>query len=246
MKRCLFTIAPLLLVAASASAAGMNLGWNDCPGGASYSLIERFACDSNADVHTLVGSFVAPAGIVAMSANEISMDVETSGLALSQWWSFGTGQCRAAASLAGNFDFSTLSACYDYWQAGAIGSLRWSALPPANVCRIKGVFALPVGDSRIVAVPKGLEVYSFKCIINNARSTGLGACSGCSDQACIVLNSIRVNQPLASGGFAIFISNPAVTQFVVWQGWTTMDPRYTCPGTPTRQQTWGSIKALYR
>jgi hypothetical protein len=184
-----------------------------------------------------------------MSANEVVMDVQTAGATLAPWWGMATGQCRAAASVAGDFNFTGGPfTCYDYWQAGAIGALSWSVLPnTTNRCRIKGVFALPAGDARITSVPVDLEVYSYKCNINNAKSTGLGACAGCTTEACIVLNSIRVNQPVASGGAAIFISNPAVVQHAIWQGWSTGDPNQACPLiTPTKSKSWGSIKALYR
>ena len=115
-----------------------------------------------------------------------------------------------------------------------------------NRARIKGVFALPAGDARITSVPVDLEVYSFKCNINNAKSTGLGACAGCSDEACIVLNQITVNQPSPDPPQTP-ITNPANNAYAIWQAWTTADPNNQCPAvTPTRNQTWGSIKALYR
>src|SRR5580765_9043149 len=95
----LVATAPLLLGAAPAWAAGINLGWNDCPGGATYSLTQTFACNTNAGSHTLVGSFVAPAGVEMMSANEIVIDIQTGGAGLSGCWTYGTGQCRTASSL---------------------------------------------------------------------------------------------------------------------------------------------------
>jgi len=239
----------LALCTGRAGASGIDVGWDDCPGGAAYSLLKTFACDTNVGINTIVGSFVAPASVIAMSANETVFDIATGGAALAPWWGMATGQCRPASSVAGNFDF-TLGpfACYDYWQAGAIGSLSWSVLPNStNRCRIKGVFALPAGDARITSIAKGTPVYSFKCNINNAKSTGLGACAGCTDEACIVLQSIRINQPVASGGFAIFMTNPATAQHVIWQGWSTQDPTAACPLlTPAKPRSWGSIKALYR
>jgi hypothetical protein len=247
-----FACAPLLFWAVDASAAGFNLGWNDCPSGPTYTLAETFACDTNVGIHTMVASFVAPAGIHQMSANEIVIDMQTGGAALAPWWTMATGQCRPASSLAGNFDFTAGPfTCYDYWQGGAIGGLQWSVFnPPAqgnlNRCRIKGVFALPAGDERITSIPEGLEVYSFKCNVNSAKTTGLGACTGCSDEACIVLNVITINQP-APDPPQVRLTSPAVSQYVIWQGWSTPDPHNACPAvTPTRNHTWGSIKALYR
>jgi hypothetical protein len=242
-------ISLLALSAGHAGAAGIDLGWDDCPGGAAYSVIKTFACDTNVGFNTMVGSFVAPAGVVAMSANEIVIDMITGGPALSPWWAMATGQCRPSSSLLGDFDF-TLGpfTCYDYWQAGAIGALAWSVLPyTTNRCRIKGVFALPAGDARITSIPEGTHVYSFKGRINNAKSTGLGACAGCSDEACIVLQNIRLNQPVSAGGHSIYMTNPATVQHVIWQAWSTGDPVYQCPLiTPAKTRSWGSIKALYR
>lgn len=252
MKKKILVFAALLAVsAAPVWAAGVNLGWNDCPSGGTYAQVKTFACSTNAGINTLVGSFVAPSGINQMSANEVVIDVQTGTSSfLAPWWTFGTGQCRAAASLAGNFDFTGGPfTCYDYWQAGAIGAFNWSIVPNApnlNRCRLKAVFALPAGDARITSVPVDLEVYSFKCNINNAKSTGLGACAGCNAEACIVLNEITINQP-APDPPRTPITNPAAAAHVIWQAWTTVDPNNLCPAvTPTRNQTWGSIKALYR
>jgi hypothetical protein len=252
MKKKLLIFAALLAVsAAPAWAAGVNLGWNDCPSGGTYTLVRTFACASNAGTNSLFASFVAPPNVNAMSANEIVMDLQTSGATIAPWWTFGTGQCRTAASLAGNFDFTTgVATCFDYWQGGAIGGLNWSVVNPPvqgnlNRARIKGVFALPAGDSRITSVPVDLEVYSFKCNINNAKSTGLGACAGCNAEACIVLNQITINQPDPEPP-QLFVTNPAASAHVIWQAWTSTEPNL-CPAvTPTRNQTWGSIKALYR
>jgi hypothetical protein len=245
-----FAFVSLLFCAATASAAGINLGWNDCPSGPTYALAETFACDTNVGIHTMVASFVAPADIHQMSANEIVIDMQTGGSALAPWWTMATGQCRPASSLAGNFDFTTGPfTCYDYWQGGAIGGLQWSSFQPQgnlNRCRIKGVFALPAGDERITSIPEGLEVYSFKANVNSAKSTGLGACAGCSDEACIVLQTIRLNQPAPDPPITA-LESPATSQYVIWQAWSTQDPNNACPAvTPTRNHTWGSIKALYR
>ena len=240
----LLALTPILLGASGAYAAGINLGWNDCPGGATYSVLETFACDTNAGVHTLVGSFISPVDVEAMTANEIVIDVQTSGSTLAPWWTFGTGQCRAMQSLSPNYDFlAGPFTCHDYWQGGALGGLSWNTLSGfTNACRIKGVHALPTGDPRIGSIPNFLEIYSFKININNARTAGPGACSGCSDGACVAFIELRINQPLPLP--TIYIQYPAVSNFVIWQGWNPAVK--TCPGTPTRQKTWGSIKAIYR
>ena len=249
MKRraWLFAIAPLLFCGAPAMAAGINLGWNDCPGGGTYKLIETFACNTNVGVHTMVGSFVAPAGVQMVSANEVVIDIKTGpDFALPDWWKMGTGRCRPT-SLSSNFDFTGGPfSCHDYWQGGAIGAAQED--PPNgfdNRARIKMIMALPAGDPRITSIAEGLHVYSFKLNINNARTVGMGSCAGCSAEACIALQIIKLNQPVPLP--RIDLTNPSTAQHVIWQAWTTVDPNNLCPSvTPVKSQTWGSIKALYR
>ena len=141
-------------------------------------------------------------------------------------------------------DFSALSACYDYWQLGASGGISMDA-PNGNRARIKMLEGLPTGSPLIVPIPAGTEVYSFKVTINHAKTVGTGACAGCTDEACIVLNMIRLNQPVSLPAISIY--NAAQSQHCIWQAWTNPDPTQACPlVTPAKQQTWGSIKALYR
>jgi hypothetical protein len=221
---------------------GLNLGWGDC-GGLPASLNEAFACDTNVGIHTLVGSFVAPSRVTAMSANEIVMDVQSTGTSLVAWWGMRSGACRAGASLSANFNFTAGPfTCYDYWQAGAIGSISES-VPLQNRARILGVFALPAGDPRITGILEGTEVYSFKANINNAKTTGLGACAGCLTGVCIVLNSIKLNQPAGNPNGGKYIGSPANRAYVTWQGGASAN---CYAATPARNTTWGMIKARYR
>jgi len=221
---------------------GLNLGWGDC-GGLPASLNETFACDTNVGIHTLVGSFVAPCCVTAMTANEIVMDVQGTGVSLVPWWGMRTGACRASASLVANFDFTAGPfTCYDYWQAGAVGSIS-EHVPLQNRARIIGVFALPAGSPRITGILEGTEVYSFKANINNARTTGLGACAGCLTGVCIVLNSIKLNQPAGNPNGSKYISSPATRAYVTWQGGASAN---CYAATPAKNTTWGMLKARYR
>jgi len=247
MKRTLFTIASLLLGAATASAAGINLSWNDC--GAFGAARQTFACDTNAGPHVLVGSFVAPAGIDSMSGHEVVIDVQSACPVLPEWWKMRAGFCRAGA-LGYSFDFTggTYN-CYDYWQGGALGLMAMDA-PAGNRARIKAVIALPAGDGLIGPIAEGTEVYSLKAIINSTKTVGLGACEGCQIGTCIIINSINVYQGPA---LRFRLTNPDLRQIVTWQSaqfWygdfggpdACVDD---CP-VPARARTWGQIKSLYR
>ena len=241
MKRPALILALVILSAGHALAAGLNLGWDDC-GGLPGSLDKTSLCDSNVGTYTLVGSYVAPANVTRCSANEIVMDMQTTGATLTPWWGFRAGLCRFG-SLNESFDFTAGPfTCFDYWQGGSFGDMLFQP-PVGNTARFKAIVAIPAGSPLITAIPQGLEVYSFKAVINAAKTVGLGACAGCLNGACIVLSQIRVNQPVSEPGGMIAVTAPATRAFVTWQGGIGVD----CYGaTPAKKATWGSIKAIYR
>lgn len=247
----LILAASLILATAGVAIAGpykgINLGWFDCPNQGAYQFTRQFACDSNEGSQTLVGSFVAPAGMEAVTGFAAVIDVRTLGGVAGGWWDLRAALpagCRPT-SMTSSFDFTGGPfGCHDYWQAGAMGGSS-AQVPSGNNVRLMTTAALPLGDSRIGPITAGTEVYVFKLTINNARTVGPGSCAGCSGEACILLNSILVTQ--TSGHPNITISNPAASMYVLWQGWSTTDPSQACPFfSPTKNRTWGAIKAVYR
>jgi hypothetical protein len=253
MKTLLFCATLLVTAAGTVSASGtgtINLGWNDCPSGGGV-VTRTFACNTNAGVpNILFGTFVAGDGLTLVSGFAATIDLQTSGPDLAPWWQLRASLpagCRST-SMGASFDFTGGPFnCTDYWGGGAAGG--GSAEYPttaANRARLKAQAALPLGDGRITAIPKGTEVYTFKLTINNQKTVG-GACPGCSDEACIVLNSILVTQTPGTPGGNYTYSTPGTSSHCIWQAWTTSDPNHFCPQvTPAKSRTWGSIKAIYR
>ena len=87
-----------------------------------------------------------------------------------------------------------------------------------------------------------IEYFAFNMIINSTRTVGTGACAGCLTPVTLVLNSIKLTQPIGVGDFVLSqAANPA-SNYITWQtGYAG------CLGaTPTRNTTWGSVKSLYR
>jgi hypothetical protein len=251
MKKTLAMTCTLLALTAGIAAAGpggLNLGWDDC-GGLPATLNRAFACNANSGVgtsSTLVGSFVASCCITQATSNEIVVDVQTPGATLTPWWNMRTGApvgCRSGA-LTASYSFTAGPfTCYDYWGGAAFGSVSSDA-PIGNRVRLKGLVALPPTSPRVGPIVEGTETYSFKFIISAAKTTGLGACAGCSSGACILLNTIKVLQPVGNPGGTKFISAPATRNFVTWQGGI---PATDCQlATPAKNTTWGSIKTFYR
>jgi hypothetical protein len=248
MPRCLAALtAALFGLALDAgfvyASGGLNLGWNDC-GGLPASLNKTYSqnCNTCGNFQILVGSFVAPPCVTAMSAITFVLDVQTASPTLADWWNMSPGGCRPS-SLSSTADFTGGPySCSDYWQGGAIGQAAMGS-PVGNRGQISGVFALPAEDSRVTSIAEGTEVYSFRVSINNSKTTGLGACTGFYTGACIVFSSLWVNQPKGEPCGSIHVTAPAVRSYVTWMGGIGVD----CYGaTPARDATWGSVKALYR
>jgi len=253
--KTLLVCATLLVTTAGLASAGpgsVNLGWLDCPNQGTYTLTRTFACNTNTGGgHVLFGSFVAPAGMLAVSGFASVIDMQSAAATLPAWWQVrgaAPAGCRPA-SMTPNFDFTAGPGnCFDYWQGGAVGGSSASyPTTAANRSRLLATAALPAGDSRITSIPEGTEVYCFKLTFNNLKTVGLGACGGCADEACLVLNSILVTQAPGTPGGNFTLSAPGAVAHAVWQGWSIIDPLHQCPAvTPTKNRTWGSIKAIYR
>ncbi|MBI5170954.1 MAG: hypothetical protein HZA61_15800 [Candidatus Eisenbacteria bacterium] len=241
MKKALLLCGALLALSASvAAAAGINFNWTDCNG----TVNKTFACNSNTlSGAVMVGSYIPPAGSTAITGEEIVIDLQSSGATLPAWWQFkNTGSCRQTA-LSTSADFTANVNCADYWQGLAAGGATAYITPyatAANRARLLIIYATAIANA--APVDENTEYYAFKATITGAKSVGTGACAGCLDQVCLVLNEIKLTQPAGVGDYRI--QNPAVRNYITWQGGVVAGG---CPAaTPTRNTTWGSVKSLYR
>jgi hypothetical protein len=240
LSRTLASTAALLVVAAAtASAGGINLAWNDCsPAG---QLSKTFACNSNTLTGAImIASAVAPVPMDQLNSEESEMILQTNQAALSPWWNLQTGGCRTG--MAGGFDFTGGPfTCIDPWVGAASGGMNYVAgYGSPNAAQIRTVCAI-AGSTGITGTD---EYYFFKITLLGAKTTGTGSCAGCTDGACIVFTSLKLNQPAGVGDYVI--TNPLVNQYVTWQtGGAGVGGG--CPAVvPTRSTTWGSVKSLYR
>lgn len=235
------------------------LRWDNCYGdGGAYNKV--FACDTNSGAEFLVGSFRLDSTTDKITGAVIVMDLASVGPQFPSWWGMGTGYCRTASSLQGIFATpSTSTVCADPWLGRAVGGA--SFLPMGgNRARITVNLAMPQGFESTAQA--GQEVFAFQLRINHARTTGLGACSGCSEPFCISWSwgGLTDNQ---GGGFRVRIlgsDTPNNGSNVTWQTGAVASTQGTChlpPAacatfvlceavTPTRIPTWGTIKSLYR
>jgi hypothetical protein len=86
------------------------------------------------------------------------------------------------------------------------------------------------------------EMGAFRVTITNAHTTGAGACAGCDVAACLVLQEINLQPLVGTPPDWVRMSQPLKSNYVTWQ---TGYP--SCPAsTPTRNHSWGAVKAMYR
>jgi hypothetical protein len=105
----------------------------------------------------------------------------------------------------------------------------------------------------------GTEYYSIKLRITNAKTVGDGACGGCPEPVCLVLNTVRIAQPAPLPTFNIY--DPRDSNYASWQtpwvcggvcciaietGEVSNPQLPDCIPTPVEPRTWGLLKSLYR
>lgn len=234
--------AALMLVASMASAAGINLLWNDCALGGGVQN-KTFACTSNTGTNSLYASFIPPAGITAATGVETVIDllVENTATLSGGWWAFKNASTCRQTALSSSADFTSNTGCTDYWQglaAGGVTAYIQSYSGNANRARLLAIYATAVANA--TSMDSNLEYYGVKFNISNAKTVGTGACSGCLDKVCLVFNSIKVTQPAGVGDFVI--SDEATGRTATWQN----EVAGTCLPVPVKNRTWGAVKSLYR
>lgn len=247
MKKLVLLSGILLTVTATVASAGSgtNLRWNVCFGDGGI-LNKSFACDSNSGQQQLVGSFVSGTSIPQSFENDFVVDLASGSPTFPAWWSFSVGSCRIG-SLRGNSLPGTN--CLD-WSSG-LSILTWgyqTGLRGPNTTRIRGGGVVNRLDAADLLPAQ--EYLVFTLIVDNRKTVGPGSCTGCQTGVCIVFNSLECMTNLPANNRIITgPTNGTDSNYCTWQGGGSpvVGTAAGCPAaTPTKNATWGVVKALYR
>jgi hypothetical protein len=248
MKTLAITVV-LLLFPLAAHGAGIDLTWSACPGGGSYSEIE-FPCGCPGLAVPLFGTFTSFVDVQDFVAVDFWLDLQNDAATLQDFWTFNTPNTPSACNVGIDLrDDRPSGECGGYatpWgpfgnQAGVALSFIPNFGGVQNRGRIVGsVYRTDGGSTTVTA---GVPTFAFRLDIypDFATESG-GPCAGCSTPTQILFlqaNLVSETQPpvaLASGG--------TVGQ-IVTSGYPG-GHEFTCLPTPTRRQTWGLLKSLYR
>ena len=249
VKKPLLVLALSLVIAAPA-AAQINLAWRNCiaitTGTASAQANINYACDGSGNVtgpYRIVASFIAPPNVTQFVGTEFDIEISTASPILPDFWRHGVGECRELSyNSPGNFTgLGNTTTCRNpFIGANTLGGFSYtSGSPTAGKATAHHEF----GRDTPTALIAGQQYMSHVIIFDTYRDVddqGSGVCPGCSIPACITVTQLTVQQltPLPS----YLLTNADIRKSVTWQGGTP-----GCAGaTPTRNHTWGAIKAIYR
>ena len=241
MKKAILSCALLLATATAASAAGVNLAWNNCVADGGVQNL-TFACNTNTGNRGIVGSFVVDGDIPIVNGNELVVDLQSASAALPDWWQFTTaGVCRQTAlSIAAHNGAS----CPDMFEGQAsmnIAAYQLAKHGLANEARILCVNA--VQAAAVVTLFAGQEYGIAKWTITNSKTVGSPSCTGCTVPVCIVFNSANITTDAGLNDTKLTAAANPGSNFISWQGGAGTN----CPAAvPTKNATWGSVKSLYR
>lgn len=267
-RHTLLSILTFLLLPTLASAqqgVTPRLSWDHCAGDG-YVGDRSFACNTNTGSETLWLSMVITDGTPRVGVLGFSGQVDfrlTSGV-LPAWWQVTAGTCRynSITLLAGAPIVS--GACDPWFGVGAPDPLGVSGLYPglegSNSLRMSLAAALPQGNT--VTLAPGTEYQLARIQITHAKSTGTGACTGCTVPACIGFGELDLQYPEPTpierykGGLGSTVTwqGGYVTSFTPvpphydefgWHGTYSANLQCSTGPVPAQNRTWGSIKSMY-
>lgn len=230
-----------LAAAPTAAASTIALAWDECrPGGGAQVHVN--ACDSNLGAQEWFASLLLDAPLSGVIGLIAVIDFQHSAPSLPDWWALQPGGCRV-----GELDASALFAdrpgCADPWAAapGGATSLIQGINPTqprggANQMRLYYTAAVP--SSQAVDWAAGTAYHAVRLRLTNARTTGAGACAGCSGAACLVLNGVEVQR---LSGPDVVLSDGGGQNIVNWQ-----PSGQDCATVPVLRTSWGRLRTLYR
>jgi hypothetical protein len=199
-------------------------------------------CGSIGREFTLVSSVVVPRAITQLAGLQQLIEVEVDAANVPDYWRFDACRGGKITPLMNNTvpadGVNCIATIWDY-NAGSspisVDGYNVSASDPARMqLNLAGGVAAPFDvpfDGNELAVAS-LQV-----------AKGPTSCAGCALGACIVLRVVLISEDGVLNPLIVTNPSGAGNVTVTYQ---TMPGGLACHDVPTRNKTWGGIKALYR
>jgi hypothetical protein len=233
-----------LLVACTASivsAQSVDLNWNQCESGSTDTNLRTLACTANTGTQAMIASFYAPPSVTNLENIEVIIDFQVpNGGVMPCWWNLSSGATRAGAltvlgvdPLDANGDPLFLCPGNYFGEIDRAVAGGMVVVPGTDRGKFAAAIARGVGQG---GNPGTGEQYACGFRISNILTT---TCAGCNLPGVFVLNRVTLGQ--GGGAPPIELNSPQNNNCTSWQ-----NTGIPCNVTPTRNSTWGSVKALYR
>ena len=233
----------LVMTGPAGAAEGIYLSWDGCRAASQNQSNRNFACDQNGTQQELFVEFTMPQAADNVVAIETVIDIQHANQAMPDWWRFDEGGCRAGPTVSADVLFP--AGCANMWQPNAeqvVGGIAdyVVSLPHGLASQARLRVTQAVLTEYALTVDATTMYAAARIVIHDDNTTGVGACAGCGEPACLVLNSVLVGR--IAGSYLLQTPGPNNANWVTWQGGSGAD----CAAVPVRKQTWGMIKSLYR
>jgi len=265
MNRPLLGIALLTLGFSSpALAVGIDLQWNECIGAATVAFNKNFTCTGTMNQsYYLVMQFKTGQDIPAFVAATAILDFQDESPGeLPPFWHFENGGCQRSGSIQGLMMFDTpasitpadpANGCVaqddvaggdgrmsDPWNGDGSGGTESIALYiPDSPIPGHGRLALVDSKPNPFTLTAGRNYYAFDLRFSNRLRT---TCSpGCADKVSILFNLLALESD--DGSPAVYLAIPDKGSICAVVNGASVS---TCAVTPTKNTTWGQLKAMYR
>ena len=218
----------------------LDLTWDDCTSGAAQSL-KISNCATNAGPsHILVAAATFPDSYSDLLGVEAEIELFSPTVpALPDYWHIEPAGCSSSRAIfAPN---SVTGSCEAIWLgtgAGGISRVEWPVGGDPRRMLVHVVSATADGASSTAGAVSPL----FELRFNRQRTTGAGACAGCTTPVAFWLRSLRLVRGVAGSGEItapdLLLSAPALSSTAFWQQVTG--------ATEVVPTSWGRIKTTYR
>lgn len=245
---CIWMAMAAWIPATVEAAPTLGLAWNDCYTGGGLDN-KNDACNLDFTFHQLVVSVFPDAPIEGITGVTGVIEVHFDAADVPDFWELWPGGTREGALLIDAFASSPPPGCTEPWsqsgsQVGTV-AVALSATRP-DIARIVWTVNVP---SPVTIDPAGAAEWSLGALrFNRSGSTTV---AGCELPACLLFTRITFMRAQEVGGDLVVCGTGPLDR-VSWQGgppgcWWGIVPEEECTApTPSREDSWGRLKQIYR
>src|SRR5262249_49150453 len=154
-----------------------------------------------------------------VSGNEVLLKIQPAGATFPSWWDLkNIGACRQTSlGFAASIQPGAVS-CLDWSNGNATGGTGGYQIGFAGPNIVRFAMAAAVPPTDLVALVADKEYFACALTINHAKTVGTGACAGCGQPMCIVIEQLTVDTPAIENNVRLIGGAGAPdSQFARWQ-----------------------------